>query len=266
MKTLLKVENLNYREILKNINFDLNSGTITALMGNCGSGKTTLLKSLFGLIKAEGFVCINGIILTKDNKKDLTKEMAICLSTQNLENLSEEKTVYQNIIESLSNLGFADKYISKQSYEFSKKLGIETLLYKKVNELSYSQKKLVLLLQTTIHNPKIILLDDIFESMDLESKNKTINYLQWFKSKKNSILFTTNNSEDLIWSDNLIIMKKGEIKSQGSCAELFENDNIFIKNKLRLPFLVELSHKLKLYGLIDKLVLNYDEMVDEIWQ
>ena len=62
MSNVLSVENLNYKNILKNINFTLEKATINALMGSSGSGKTTILKSIFGLIEIEGFLNINGLM------------------------------------------------------------------------------------------------------------------------------------------------------------------------------------------------------------
>ena len=86
------------------------------------------------------------------------------------------------------------------------------------------------------------------------------------KNKKNIILFTTNNGEDLMIADNLVVIKDGKIVEQGELEDLLQNENLFIKNDIELPFMSDLSNKIMSYELIDKPIYEMDEMVDEIWQ
>lgn len=259
----LRVENLSFKDILKGINFDLKEGTITALLGKNGSGKTFLFKSLIGLVDYKGTVNINGTVITKDNIDSMRKSFGVYLGLNNLEN----KNVFLNIIEPLQNLNYLEDKAKKKVYELSKKLGIENLLYKEIDTLSNSQKKVVSFAQSVIHEPKVILIDGLFNSLDIYYKDKIITYLkQITKSKKNIIIFTTNNSEDLNLVDNLIIIKNGKIIANGEVKQLLVDENLFVKNDIKIPFLIDLSHKLKAYDLIDRLIYNCDEMVDEIWQ
>ena len=71
----LVVKNLQYKELLNNITFTLNEGTITALMGKNGSGKTLILKSIFGLINYCGEICSDGMIVNKKNITDVRKKI-----------------------------------------------------------------------------------------------------------------------------------------------------------------------------------------------
>lgn len=260
MKSVLVVENLNYKDKLKNINLELKQGQITALMGKSGSGKTLLLKSIFGLINSQGNINFNGIILTKDNSYEVRKNFGIYLGL----NILDDKMVFENLIDSLINLNYDIDIAKKKVYEISKKLGIENLLYKEINALSYSQKKIVCFAQSVIHEPKVILIDNLFDSLDINYKNKIVKYLK--QMKKCIILFTTNNSEDLWFSDNVIIMKNGKIIDYNKVKDLINEEDKFTKNDIKLPFLIDLSYKLKSYELIDNLICDCDEMVDEIWQ
>ena len=263
MSSVLSVENLKYRNILKNINFNLKKGTINALIGPNGSGKTTILKSIFGLICSEGLVSINGSIIDEKNINELRKQMGIYLGIEVLEN----KSVFLNIMEPLKNLNYEEEVSKKKIYSISKKIGIENLLYKNVSELSYSEKKVVAFTQSIIHEPSIILIDNIFDSLDTFYKEKILGYLnQIKKSKKCTILFVTNNNEDIIFADNILIIKNEKITATGTLEEIVQQENLFSKNDLKLPFIIDLSYKLKAYDLIDKLIYDIDEMVDELWQ
>ena len=263
MSNGLKVEKLTFEKILKEINLNLEEGTINALMGKGGSGKTSLLKSLAGLINYEGTIIYNEMIVTKNNMYDIRKKIGIYLGIKNLEN----KTSFLNIIEPLNNLNYPYDKAKKKVYEISRKLGINSLLYKDLNALSHSEKKVISFVQSIIHEPKIILIDGLFDSLDIYYKNKIITYLKQIKkNKKNIIIFTTNNSEDLWYSDNLIVIKNGKILFSDNLEKAIEDENIFLKNDIKLPFLIDLSYKLKSYDLIYNLIKENEKLVDEIWQ
>lgn len=263
MDAELVIENLKANDILKEINLNLKGGTIAALIGNSNIEKTILLKSIFGLIKYHGNIKVNGVSINEENVFELRKNIGIFLETNEFEN----KNVILNIMEPLKNLGYQEEEARNNIYEIAKKLDIENLLYKKIETLSYSQKKIVAFARSIIHLPNIILIDNLFESIDLHFKNKIISYLNKLKkTKKVIILFTSNFPDDQLLADKLILLKNGMIVCSEDTKKLMEDEALFIKNKIKLPFIVDLSHKLKSYNLIDKIFYDMDEMVDEIWK
>ena len=195
-------------------------------------------------------------IIKKPNK--MSKEIGIFTGIFTL----KPGTIFENIIEPLINLKI-DRPNDKV-YEIFKKLELENLMYKNISDLSYSQKKLVAIVKSIIHSPRIILLDNPFESLDLYYKNKVINYLKSIKD--HIVIYTTNNSEDLMISDRIIVLKDGKIVENDKRNNLFLKESIFIKNGIKLPFIIDLSYKLQSYGLIDKLIYNSEEMVNELWK
>ncbi len=263
MKSGLKVENLYFKDILTDANIELKPGTINALVGKSGSGKTTLLKSIVGFIDYSGTISLDGVVFNKKNIEEQIKNIGIYLNTKILEN----KSVILNLMSPLLNLNYQEENAKKNVYELTKKLGIDDLLYREVNTLSHSQKKVVAFVQSIAHSPKLILLDNLFCSLDEYYKEKITSYLKSLKkSKKSIILFTTNNGEDLMFADNLSIIKNGKIIEQGESIELLKNETLFLKNDIEMPFIVDLSNKMKTYELIDRPIYDMNEMVDEIWQ
>ena len=263
MKNGLKVENLYFKDILTDVCFELIPGRMTAFVGKSGSGKTMLLKSIVGFIDYSGTISLDGVVFDKTNIEDQIKNIGIYLNTKILEN----KSVISNLMEPLLNLNYQEENAKKNVYELTKKLGIDNLLYKEVSTLSHSQKKVVAFAQSIAHSPKLILIDNLFDSLDEYYKEKIISYLKGIKrNKKNIILFTTNNGEDLMLADNLVVIKDGKIVEQGDLEELLQNENLFIKNDIEFPFKSDLSKKIMSYQLIDRPIYEMDEMVDEIWQ
>lgn len=260
MGNILKIENLRYKNILNNISFSLEEETFNILIGPNGSGKTTLIKSIVGLIKYEGSITFLGELVSDKNITELRKNIGMFTST----NILLPNNVLYNLIYPLLNLNYTDIDAKKKAYEISKKLGISDLLLKRVSELSISETKIVSFAVSLIHNPKLVIIDDSFDELDSINREKIIKYLK--NLNKKTILFITNNESDIMLADNLIIMKDGKISIQGKFDKIIEKEINFTKNNVPMPFMVDLSHKLKSYDLIDNIFLDMDEMVSAIWK
>lgn len=260
MKNELTIKNLSY-DNLNDVTFSLKKGSVCALIGKNSSSKTKLMKCIAGLLPYSGTVSLNGTIIT--NFTALNENVGIYLNNVNLSN----DTVFSNLLEPLINLDINIGVAKNKVYDCLKKLEIENIMYRNINTLSYSEKKFVAIAKSIIHEPKIMLLDNPFDSLNIYQKNSIIKYISKIKRSQNStLIFTTNNCEDLLLVDNIIIISDGKIISNKSKNELFENEKLFIRNGLHLPFIVDLSHKLKAYELIDHIIYETNEMVDEIWK
>ena len=253
MKSILKIDNLSYKDILKKINLSLSEKSFNVLVGPNGSGKTTLIKCIAGLIKYEGNI-------TLYNNKNYINDIGVFMD----DNFLLDGTSLYNITYPLLNLKYDEKSAKKKAYDISKKLDIDSLLMKNINELSLSERKIISFTSTIVCEPKLIIIDDSFQELDSYNRKKIINYLK--RQNKSTILFITNNEEDILLADNLIIMNDGKIIECMGLKEILNDEKIFIKNDIKLPFLVDLSHKLKSYELIDDIILNKNEMVDTIWK
>ena len=64
----------------------------------------------------------------------------------------------------------------------------------------------------------------------------------------------------------IIVLDKGNVISHDYNDSLFRSEKIFSKLGLEMPFMVDLSIKLKCYNLLDKLIYNMEEMVDTLWK
>lgn len=260
MGYILKIENLKYKDVLKDISFSLKENSFNVLVGENGSGKTTLVKAIVNLIKYEGTITLLGTEINNENVRDLIKNIGV-LTEDNF--LLNETSLY-NITYPLLNLDYEETEAKKKAYEISKKLDIDNLLIKRAEELSLSEKKLVLFAKTIIHNPKLIIIDDTFEELDNYYRNKILNYLKAQKDK--TILFITNNEEDILIADNLLIMKDGQVTESNSVKKLVNNKKVFIENNIKMPFLVNLSHKLIQNKKLKKIILDEEKLVEVIWK
>ena len=67
-------------------------------------------------------------------------------------------------------------------------------------------------------------------------------------------------------SDELIVINKKGIVLKGKPIDVLNKDNILNKNGIELPFMYDLSIKLRDYNLVDEIILDQDRMIDKLWK
>ena len=101
----------------------------------------------------------------------------------------------------------------------------------------------------------------LFSKLDRDKRFELLNYIKEF-SKKNetTIISTSNNVDDLVFSDRIIFIKNKRIAFDGTYEELINNEELNIK----LPWEIEVSEKLMMYELLDRKIDNIDEIIGEL--
>ena len=87
------------------------------------------------------------------------------------------------------------------------------------------------------------------------------------KKKKNlTVILTTIDLKDSLYTDYLYVIGNKKIVLKGEPIKVLEKDNILNKVGLNIPFMADLSVKLKDYDLLDSIILEKDRMVDILWK
>lgn len=208
---ILKCENLNkyYGEFkaLDNFNFELLSHQIVGLMGPNGSGKTTLINCLLDNLTFEGKIEWKQgktfyYLPDENNLPDYIsgyEYIGVVL------NLNQKKVRdYEDTIDYLCNL------LDMQD-------DVEHLML----SYSYGMKKKIQLIAAFTLNPDVLILDEIFRGLDLESSHIIKRLLRYYVQSKGTVLLS---SHDILVveqiCDELIFIVKGELKLQGSPADI----------------------------------------------
>ena len=114
---------------------------------------------------------------------------------------------------------------------------------------------------------KILIIDNFFEDFDKDLKKEILNKLRRFAKKENmTIVNFTNDVEDSLIADNIVIIGNGKILVNGSKRVVLANEEFFENYELGLPFVVSLSNKLRFYDLLDKIYFDEKKLVDELWK
>jgi energy-coupling factor transport system ATP-binding protein len=266
MKDIISINNLmfSYKEepILYNLSLSIKENSWVTIIGPNTSGKSTLIKILCGFLKYDGDIVIDNMILNDSNIKEIRKRIGVVFDNPNNSFICE--TVFNELALILKNLNSKEEYIIKRVKEISKLFKIENILGLNPHNLSGGEKQKVALACSLIHEPKILIMDEALSMIDYKTKEEIIEIL---KSLDNlTIINVTHNLEESFYSNKLVVLNKGEIILEGPVKEVLTYDRLLNRIGIEIPFIVDLSIKLKLYGLIDELYFDMDKLVNVLWQ
>lgn len=245
--------------IFDNLNFTLRKDKTLSIVGTGACGKTTLLKILNGELDYEGSITINGLEVKEENFLELRKCIAVIFR-----DTSFITDVVKNELRfSLENINEDPAIIKEKINEINEYFGINKLLNKNIDSLSINDKTLVKILSYALIEPSYIALDDLLDDLNLRTKILLLNYLN---SKNILLINVTTNMEDVLYTDYVLCLYKGISAIDGKTLDVLENEKLLKRLGLSLPFMVDLSIQLKLYGLINKIYLNKEAMVKNLWK
>ena len=216
------VKKFDEQLVIKNISFKVKKNSIVGILGKNGAGKTTLLGMLLGLITpTKGDVYIFGKNL-KFNKKEILSEINF---QSPYVDLPKKMTVEQNL--SFYSRLYGVKNFSKVIELLVNELKINDLLKKNYGSLSAGQKTKINLCKALLNKPKLLLLDEPTASLDPETSIFIRHYLLEYQKKNGStILITSHNLNEVqAMCSNIILLKSGEIVSQGNIKQILKNYN-----------------------------------------
>lgn len=258
----LYTKNLSYKSILNNINISFEENTINYISGSNKCGKTTLIKILSGIVDIKDSVYYD----QKDIYNFSSYELSTLFSKVLLQDIDYFifSNIDQELLYKLDKLNI-DKNTRKKRYnEVVKLFDLDEYLYTNINDLSSIEKLKLSLAKALLSKPEILFLDDIFSSIDFNSAKEILLKL---KSIDNlTIIMSSNNLDLSTESSKLIILNKGEVVLDGDTLDVLKEDSLLNKVGLDLPFMIDLSIKLKYYDLLDDIEFDMDRMVDKLWK
>lgn len=265
----IDIKNLTFRYknnfIFDNFSLNIDSASWVTIAGANGSGKTTLVKLLAGLNKSHMSITILNKILNKKNIHKIRKDVGYVFDIP--ENFFACETVEDELAFSLENMAVMPSMIKKKIDEISKILKLDKLLKKNPYDLSGGQKQKVALACALMLEHRVLVLDDALTMLDINEKEEILKILEYYNKKKRvTIVSFTHNLDEAIYSDRLVILNEGKIVIDGPFPSVFNEERVMRKIGLEVPFSVELCQKLRVYGLIDELELDFERLVSKLWK
>lgn len=229
---ILRVEHLHKKygdvEVLRDINFDVSSGEVVALIGASGSGKSTLLRCISRILNiSSGCIYFDGVKI--NDIGNFYQKVGMVFQQFNLFN---NLSVMDNIILAPVKL----KLMSKdEALDKARKLLLEVGLLDKENvyprSLSGGEAQRVAIVRTLIMNPSIILFDEPTSSLDPKMTKDVLDLIKKLIDKGITIILVSHELKFVKEvSSRVIFIKDGSIVTDTSCEEAFNNPkNIYLK-------------------------------------
>lgn len=224
---MLQVQNISFayadKPILKDISFQLPNGSHLALIGESGSGKSTLLKAIFGLLQLQGGeVSWNNQKVLGPNFKLIAGENYMKYVSQDLD-LMPFTTVAENIGEHLS--VFEQESHAARINELLEVMQLIPYANVKVKNLSGGQQQRVAIAKALAQEPKILLLDEPFSSIDQFKKNGLKQLLfPYLKEKGITVINATHDPDDILpYAWLTLVLKEGQMIDFGPTKSVYNN-------------------------------------------
>jgi sulfate transport system ATP-binding protein len=222
---------LGNNRVLNNINLELKSGKLTALLGPSGSGKTTLLRVISGLEKADkGKVFVND----ENIEKQKVSKRQVGLVFQHYA-LFKNMTVFDNIAFGLNVVNKKNRLgrneIFKKVSNLLQLIHMEEFIDRYPSQLSGGQKQRVALARALAIEPKVLLLDEPFGALDAKVRKELRLWMRQLHSEIHlTTVFVTHDQEEAMEvADEVVVMSNGNIEQVGSPFEVYNNpNNLFV--------------------------------------
>ena len=199
METIIEYKNVEIIRqelvVLKNVDFTLQKGEFTYLIGRVGSGKSSLLKTMYAEIPIEtGSARIFDYDLATIRRKDIPMlRRQIGIVFQDFQLLSD-RSVYDNLLFVLRATGWKNKVdIDERINTVLKEVGMLNKSYKMPHELSGGEQQRIAIARALLNKPSLILADEPTGNLDNNTGHQIMTLLHKIKDEGTAVIMATHN-------------------------------------------------------------------------
>lgn len=210
--------------ILRDLNFEIQPGTMTALVGQSGSGKTTLSNLLSGMmLPSSGELLIDGVDISRWDLRDLREHMAVVLQETQLfheslrVNLCLGREYPDERIWAALAGAHLDDFVKKLPQQLDEPLGIRGA------RLSGGQKQRVAIARVFLKDPQLLILDEATSALDSETEKAIQRSFDALRAGRTSIVIAHRLST-IHQADQIFVLHQGRIVESGSHEELVQRE------------------------------------------
>lgn len=231
---VISLENVNFnydaeREILKNVNMIFPKGSFTSIVGESGCGKSTVVGIISGRNKDyRGSIKLGTKELRDINEASLLKKVTLVKSNGYL---------FKGTVE--ENLRMADMHATPEMlWEVLRKVrldelfrerdGLDTLIAEKAGNLSGGQAQRLALARALLSKSEVMIFDEVTSNIDAESEEMIMEVIKSLAGKR-TVIMISHRLYNVMESDNIYMMNKGEITESGTHAELLAKQGEYAK-------------------------------------
>ena len=212
-------------QALRDVNLDIKSGELIALLGPSGCGKTTLLRIIAGLETPD----VGSIHFSGEDTTDVhVRERNVGFVFQHYA-LFRHMTVFENVAFGLRIKPRKERpsnaQIKEKVMNLLKLVQLDWVADRFPGQLSGGQRQRIALARALAVEPKVLLLDEPFGALDAKVRKELRRWLRRLHDELNvtSIFVTHDQEEALEVADRVVVINKGKVEQEGSPQEVWEN-------------------------------------------
>ncbi len=256
---LIKLENVSFKYpvyenegdlfAVNDVSLEINEGEFVAILGHNGSGKSTTAKLINMVLSPNrGRIFIEGKEITNENITDeevFEVRKKIGMVFQNPDNQIVATIVEEDVAFGPENLGVEPGEIRKRVDEALSIVGMTEYARHAPHKLSGGQKQRVAIAGIIAMKPKCIVFDESTAMLDPIGRKEVMNTILRLNREENiTVILITHYMNEAILADRVIVMKNGEIYTQGSPNDVFTRPESLTGVGLEVPQSIELMHRL----------------------
>ena len=233
----IEIRNLNKRfgntVVCDNLNLDIPSGELVALLGPSGSGKTSLLRIIAGLERPDsGSVLFHGEDATFDDVRDrqvgfVFQHYALFGHMSIFENVAFGLRVRPSRAKPGSNVATRppEAQIKAKVMELLKLVQLDWLADRYPHQLSGGQRQRIALARALAVEPRVLLLDEPFGALDAKVRKELRRWLRRLHDEMHitSVFVTHDQDEAMEVADRVVVMNQGRIEQIGAPDEVYDH-------------------------------------------
>ena len=215
------------QEVLKGVNFKVNSGETVAIVGATGAGKSTIIQLMTRFYDINsGKILLDDVELRDYELFNLRNKIGVVLQDVFLfhgsiyENLTLGEDIPLEKIKEIASEIEVDDFIEKLPG------GYDFVVSERGSSISLGQRQLLSFLRAYLSNPKILILDEATSSIDPESEKLIQKATEKITKNRTSIIIAHRLST-IVNADKILVMDNGKIVEEGKHAELLEKGGYY---------------------------------------
>jgi ABC-2 type transport system ATP-binding protein len=184
-------KNIDGEKILNNISFFVPVGKLCAFIGHNGAGKTTTIKSILSLYQYDsGEIYIYGI----NSKKIMSHKLIGYIPEK--ENFPKVKAY--KFLMMMASLYAVPKAVAHQRIQYYERIfGLRNRLHLNLNNMSSGQKKKIMIIQSLLHDPKLLIMDEPTENLDPDTRETFYKLIKKLIKLNKTVFISTHNLDEI---------------------------------------------------------------------